>query len=247
MWQITEFHARLRTPSLSAKVNLRHPEQGLVDVEWLQEPLVDAQLLQVPMSGAELSRQLTDSYVRGLDLVTSYAADAGQSVTTQIYWRYFAHADLQAAGIEVIVSVRTESAEADSCLALGSKLPCRELLQAVTPEARRFESCGGLPGMAGQSIGRDRDGVGLFLRRLNDNASYVEMVHPADFLAVEFVSRGGPTPCVRSRFRLLEERVEKGVIRRVRGRGLLCPRQDDEAVAREGYRRWLASAWPLSA
>ena len=46
---------------------------------------------------------------------------------------------------------------------------------------------------------------------------------------------------------LFEERLEKGVIRRARARGLLClDARDGEAVAGECYRRLLASESPLS-
>jgi hypothetical protein len=73
------------------------------------------------------------------------------------------------------------------------------------------------------------------------------MVHPADFFAAEFEQ--GPAPGIlRSRFGFFAERLEKGVIRRARARGLLCLcAEHDEAVAQECYRRLLASESPLTA
>jgi len=213
---------------------------------WLNVPLADARLMQVQLSSAGANQHLQESYVRGVDLVTSHGAASGHSLDTQVYWRSIEHADLGAAGVELIVSVRTELSQADSCLFFGSELSCRELMQAVAPDARGFQSCRVPSAFAEQSV--HREGVGLFIHRLNGNAvSYVEMVHPADFSSAQFAVGGETAQCVQSRFHLFEERLERGVIRRARARGLLCPREGDEMVAREGYLRLLASEWPLTA
>jgi hypothetical protein len=84
--------------------------------------------------------------------------------------------------------------------------------------------------------------VGLFLYRFGQlPGGYLEMVHPADFDHVEF--EPGPNPGIlRSRFKLFEEHLEKGVIRRARVRGLLgLDTRDGEAVVGECYRRLLAA------
>jgi hypothetical protein len=246
MWRIEGSEASLSTPRLSARVNLRQPEQGLADVAWREGALPDARLLQVQLADAGNGQRLVDAYVRSLDLVAAYEAPAGLASATQIYWRYVEHADLDAAGVELIVSVRTESLDADPRLAFGSELACRELLQAADPDATSFQP---IP-VSAKTTDRPlrRAGVGLFVSRLSDAAvSYVEMVHPADFSSTELAVGGSPPGCVRSRFPLLEERLEKGVIRRARAQGLLCRREGDEAVARECYRRLLASEAPLTA
>jgi len=93
-----------------------------------------------------------------------------------------------------------------------------------------------------------RTGTGLFLYRLDAGyGSYLEMVHPADFFKAYF-ERSCEGDVLRSRFELFEERLEKGVLRRARASGLLLRHgQDAESAARECYRRWLASAAPLTA
>ncbi len=246
MWRIEGSHASLSTPRLSARVSLRQPEPGLGDIERLQSALPDARLLQLQLSDAGAGQRLVEAYVRGSDLVASYEAASGRASATQVYWRYVEHAELGAAGVELIVSVRTESSDADPSLTVGSELACRELIQAAAPDATSFQPIPVSAKMADQLF--RLAGVGLFVRRLTGDAvSYVEMVHPADFSSVEFAVGGGPAGCIRSRFGLFEERLEKGVIRRARARGLLCRREGDEAVARECYLRLLASEAPLTA
>jgi hypothetical protein len=246
MWRIEGSEASLSTLRLSARVDLRQPEQGLADVARRERALPDARLLQVQLADVGNGQRLVDAYVRSLDLVAAYEAASGLASATQIYWRYVEHADLEAAGVELIVSVRTESLDADPRMAFGSELACREVLQAAGSDATSFQS---IP-VSAKTCDRPlrRAGVGLFVARLCDDAvSYVEMVHPADFSAIELAAGGSPAGCVRSRFPLFEERLEKGVIRRTRVQGLLCRREGDEAVARECYLRFLASAAPLTA
>jgi hypothetical protein len=245
MWRIEGLQASLSTPELSARVNLRQPERGLADIEWMHGRLAGARLLQVPLASAGVEPQLVESYFRRADLVTSYEAAPGRSLATQIHWRYMEHADLGAAGFELIVSVRTELPNVDFCLGIGSELRCREVFQAATPDAIGFTSCG-IPSAIRQPSLR-LAGVGLLVWHLADEAvSYVEMVHPADCSRMEFAAGGWTAECVRSRFQLFEERLEKGVIRRARARVLLCRREGDEAVARESYLRFLDSESPLT-
>jgi len=245
MWQIDGLQASLNARVLSASVLLQQPQRGLGDVMWLRRSLAGARLLQVQSSNSGGDLRLVDSYVRGADLVASHEVASGRSLATQIYWRYVEHLDLGAAGFELMVSVRTKLLDADPQLTFGSVLSCTELIQAVAPDAAVFQPVPVPSPRCGQSV--RRAGVGLFVHRLTDDAvSYVEMVHPADFSAVEFAVGEGAAGCVQSRFRLFEERLEKGVLRRARARGLLCRREDDEAVARECYRRLLASESPLT-
>jgi hypothetical protein len=244
MWRIDQTQASLDAPRLSARVNLQQPDQGLSNIGWHDTPFPNARLLQVRRTGA--NPRLVDAYVRGADLVAFYEMPASGSLAAQVYWRYIEHADLGAAGFELIVSVATELLDDDPCLAFGSEMRCSELLQAASESATGFRRVP-VPDTAADEHDRCT-GVGLFLHRLGDGTFlYLEMVHPADFFAAEFAQ--GPAPGIlRSRFGLFEERLEKGVIRRARARGLLCQHApDDEALALECYRRLRASESPLTA
>jgi hypothetical protein len=245
MWRIDQTHASLNASGLSARVNLQQPELGIADIVWQGAPVAGAQLLQVRHPQFDVGPHLIDAYVRGTDLIAVYGNRLRGAVTTQLYWRCVEHPDLCVAGVELIVSVQTELLDDDPGLALTSDLPCSELFQA----ANRDVTCiARVPVPETEADGPcRRSGVGLFLYRFGKvPGSYLEMVHPADFSTVEFIPEPNSVN-MRSRFQLFEERLEKGVIRRARARGLLCPStRDGKVVAGECYRRLLASESPLS-
>ena len=87
----------------------------------------------------------------------------------------------------------------------------------------------------------------LLVRPPQVSFSYVELIHPADFSALEVSSDGADPPVLVSRFHLFDEHLEKGVIRRGRLRGLILPRADDIALATACYHSFLQSAVPLTA
>ena len=243
MWRIDQIQASLDAPELSARVNLQQPDDGLINIHWHETPVSNARLLQVRRARSGSGQRLVEAHVRGTDLVAFYKTPSSGSLAAQVYWRYIEYADLGAAGLELIVSVETELLDDEPCLALGSEMPCSELLQAANEDATGFERVP-VPGTAADEPCRCT-GVGLFLHRFGEGPfGFLEMVHPADFFAAEFEPGPG---MVRSRFGLFEERLERGVIRRARARGLLYrPTRDDKAVARECYRRFLASESPLT-
>ena len=74
--------------------------------------------------------------------------------------------------------------------------------------------------------------------------SYIEMVHPLDFV------ESGLTPlgdgALRWTTRLFQGRLEKGVILRSRLKALITPRSDDIAAAALCYRDFAASEPPLT-
>jgi len=245
MWRIDRNRASVDASGLSARVDLQQPDAGLVDVAWHGNPWCNSRLFQVRQPLSSSGYELLDAYVRGPDLVAVYRTPSNESLATQVYWRFIAYPDLDAAGVELIVSVQTELLDDDPCLTVGSELPCSGILQAIGPGTAGFARVS-LPEGATDEPCRCT-GTGLFLYGLNaGRGSYLEMVHPADFFAGEF-ERTPESSVLRSRFELFEERLEKGVLRRARSCGLLLGHtQEAEPTARECYRRWLASDAPLT-
>jgi hypothetical protein len=245
MWRIDQTQASLNASGLSARVNLQRPDLGLADLIWQGTPVVGARLLQVRQPQSDAGQHLVDAYVRGADLIAVYETGSSKAVTTHVYWRYVEHADLCLAGFELIVSVQTERMDDAPGLALVSELPCVELFQAIKADPAclaRVPVSETAPAEPCRCTG-----VGVFLYRFGKPpGGYLELVPPADFDHVDFAPGANPeTLC--SRFTLFEERLEKGVIRRARVRGLLGldPRHG-EPVAGECYRRLLDSESPLS-
>jgi hypothetical protein len=92
-----------------------------------------------------------------------------------------------------------------------------------------------------------RDGSGCLLMRLaNCVWTYVEMVHPLDFVQGRLTLSATAGGALVSHA-LIDCRLEKGVIIRARVRGCFLPRQDDMAAALRLYEEFAGSAWPLSA
>jgi hypothetical protein len=82
----------------------------------------------------------------------------------------------------------------------------------------------------------------LVLLRLEDSpVSYIEMCHPHDGFDVDLSEAN------TIRFRLFGHDLEKGVILRGRLRGMIVPRERDEAIALEAYQQFLHEPPNLSA
>jgi hypothetical protein len=75
--------------------------------------------------------------------------------------------------------------------------------------------------------------------------TYVEMVHPLDFVSSEFTATASNE--VEHSTRLFRGPLEKGVILRSRLRGVIVPRSGDVSAAIACYREFAASEPPLTA
>ena len=128
-------------------------------------------------------------------------------------------------------------------LAVQSVLAIRECLRLVNPAAPRFQ-----PVEVSQSHAELawESGPGCLLFHLpQDDHSYVEMVHPADFQHDELASGPGGGLHVRASHRLFHDPLEKGVLLRGRVRGIFLPRCNDLAVAAQAYAEFAAEEPPL--
>ncbi|HEX4146949.1 MAG TPA: hypothetical protein VHY91_25855 [Pirellulales bacterium] len=231
-WRLEQRRATLKLGPLDADIDLDQPALGLERLKLGGCAITPARLLgvELPPSNAAGDR-LVETYLRGDDLIATYADTAQPSFRWQIYWRAVLQRFPQAlAAIETIVSVQTGLLDSRPQLMLRSAVPCsraavwRATIGNGELSCERFD-----PGSTAKTIGA-AEGWGCFGFELSGvAASYVEMVHPADFdssmaEAVEApfgqADRAGG---VALRHRLFGERLEKGVILRSRVLGLLLP------------------------
>ena len=247
MWQTEGKTVNLRVESLSAKLNPWRLTQGMFDLRLGEQQIAGAKILQVRTSAVELDRdeQLLDSYVRGNDLIASYAPRPQSDVGPQLYWRGLIHPDLAAVGLELIISVHTNLPDTDPRLTVGSVLPRGTAWRLVAADTPRFERVR-FADEGSASYPVPQPAVWLF-RPADTDFSFVEMIHPSDFagatLAAPLREAGG----FCSSFQLFDERLEKGVIRRGRLQGLFVARHRDQETAWNCYRRFAESALPLTA
>jgi hypothetical protein len=246
MWRLEGGTAHLDIAWLAAEVNLVRPQEGLRNICIDGEPIGNAGILQVrtPEVDPDDSWRLAEGYVRGADLVASYAQTGQWNVRPQIYWRAVRQDDERAVGVELIASVQTSLQDSDPSTVIGSTLPSSDVWQLTDQEESRFEPVALAD--AESFVVESGAAAGLFLFRLPDvSLSYVEMIHAADFITAEVAKQADRG--IRSAFRLFDERLEKGVIRRARLRGVFVPRESDQQDAVESYHHFVRSAVPLTA
>ncbi len=249
MWSLNGSIAELSGGLLHARVDLRYPQRGLVGVRLSNDSpqahsLPIHHMLQVHLAGYQRGNcTILDSFVRGPDLIVSYAASAIDDVQSQVYWRALSIHEHEAEGAELIVSVQTESLDSRPASSVASELLAQEVwtLAENGEFERRDQGAMAPPGNAFSSP----HGVTLFrLRGLP--FSYTEMIHPSD-LGQSTISAGdGASGSFESRYPLFCEPLEKGVIRRSRVRGLFLPRHDDTLAALALYRQFAESEPPLT-
>lgn len=246
VWQFEARTARLELATLAASVDLDAPGRGLTNIRFNGQGLPGHELLGVGIDSLAPTDAdtLLDWYQRGGDLVATYAQTASRPVRVQVYWRGAQTfvGTVPAPAVDLQVSVQTGLWDSKPALMTRSVLPRCEVWRLSQGPSARFERLE-LPG--GQPLAiTPRAGPGCLAFRLAaTGVTYVEMVHPADFLRDELTLAAGG---VRLQHRLFADELEKGVILRARVRGMLVPREEDAVLAASAYAAFTAAAPPLT-
>jgi hypothetical protein len=242
-WRLDARTASLRLARLSAVVRPLEPALGLCELRIDGRPISAAcSPLGVELNdGAQRpSPAVVDEYVRGGDLVATYADCPARELRSQIYWRASSHRTEGAiAAIELVISVQTSLLDSSPRLATRSTLNADEAY-CVSSADNASQIEGGMSS--------------CYLYRLAATPfSYAEMVHPAQSResTVEVPANAGASDDAAStrlelRQQLFPERLEKGVILRARILGLFLDRQGDSEAAARHYAAFLAAEPPLT-
>lgn len=242
-WRLDARKASLRLARLSAVVYPLEPALGLCELQIDGRPISTAcNPLGVDLVGGAKrpSPAAVEEYVRGGDLVATYADCPAPQLRSQIYWRATSHRTEGAiAAIELVISVQTSLLDSSPRLATRSTLNVDEAVYLPSAgDAKRVEE--------GKSS--------CCLYRLSETPfSYAEMVHPAQSQesAVEVPANAGAggdagSTRLELRHQLFPERLEKGVILRARVLGVFLDRQGDLEAAARHYAAFLAAEPPLT-
>jgi hypothetical protein len=241
-WKLDGHVAQLKLDALCATVDLRDPEDGL------QEPRLGSQLLSGHLLGVLLKPHVesrpADAYIRGNDLVATYAESAQRAMRVQVYWRCQSQIDWLS--IDLQVSVQTDCLGVATPVVACSQLELVEALRLVDAPTARYGSVA--LGANAQQL-TPQDGAGCLILRLPDSEwSYAEMIHSADFQQGQFSlvdsAAGNRRACLEHR--LFPGTLEKGVILRARIRGLFVARDDDCRRVADDYQQFLRSPLPLT-
>jgi hypothetical protein len=254
-WRLDQRRATLDLGSLGALIDLDQPGLGLQNLK-LAGSLIDVgQLLGVELPlGDSAGDRLVEAYCRGDDLIATYCDIAQPSFRWQVYWRALPKRFPQAImAIETIVSVQTGLLDSSPQLTLRSVLPAnaaaawRAMAGGAEVRCDRFDT-----GATDHGI-TAAEGWGCFSFELPSGiASYVEMVHPADFDSSTVESLAGgpgalPARGVSLRHALFRERLEKGVILRARVLGMLLPEWPTCGTIADLRRAFVDEELPLTA
>jgi len=212
MWTIQSTTAHLQIANLTAKIDLAFPNRGLSDVNLnsINLPLAHTLAMQLrkPPSG-EPERKLT-AYTRERDLIATYGKQANQENHAEIMWRYMTSPnDTQSTvGVEVVATLQTDELYQPAILTSQTALTA-DNISTYSPEGTWLNSEADAPTANAIAI----------LCHFSNGASYLEIAHPMDAQGFTLNCSGEST---RWEFLLLDQEIEKGVIRRARIQGWWC-------------------------
>ena len=228
MWQLNGHKARFCTPEFETLVNVAEPWNGLTNCLYRGEVFAAAGLLQADVREL-VAEQLavSETYIRGCDLVATYTPSRQRPVRVQIYWRARVSQEIPAAGMEMILSAQTDLLDSNPQVHARSTFQPGQLLGWNAQQAACVPEC---------------EPSNLYLYRpASGKVSYCEMLHSTDFSQVA-LSHTPP----QLTWSLFPERLEKGVIRRARLAGMFVPRDSDQAASLAAYHAFEAAPLPLT-
>jgi hypothetical protein len=222
-WRLDGTGAELIAGSFGARIDLERPSHGLRNVR-IKGSSCGWQLLQIGLVAAgktvipdDAPWQPADIYVRGCDLVASYREPLGQPFNVQLYWRIIEGGAEEMLVVEIIVSVQTPLWEAYPCVTIGSEVHGGEIVEV--DDLLVFSPAG--------------------------NWSYVELPYPGDFALPQANPAASGASGLRWRFG--PQFMERGVIRRLRLRGAIAPRDHAFTAAKQLRLSLLEEPPPLTA
>lgn len=222
MWKLVDCRAELRLEGVEGAVNLAEPASGVANV-CIERHLVAHRLLGVGGDDETTAADwpIADAYVRGRDLVVVYGPTPARPFTVEVYWSVVDEPRARLA-LEVVVSVQTELLECHPQFSVSSLVPAQAHSErAIVANQPRP----------------------LAIVPATRNWSLAELAPRADFppaeVALEAIG-------IATRWRLEQEFMEKGVIRRVRVRALMLPADDAVTLAEESCDALGAESPPLT-
>jgi hypothetical protein len=219
----------------------------LYNIELGGPIITGTHILRLPSVCTSDVQKLCDTFVRGEDLVARYSARPSDGLSCQIDWRAIEIPELRAVGVEVLVSVQTETLDARAWVSLESELPCTEV-QHILADGTTSIALTNTPQGPQTANVKQIHRPGLLLCRLEKGLGLCAlMVHPTDFVSGQLVRDDATNRFAQSVFVLVQEQMEKGVIRRSRARALFLPSGADTADAIACYERFARSPLPLTA
>jgi hypothetical protein len=196
--------------------------------------------------------QLAETYVRGRDLVASYAESGDQRVAPQIYWRAEHVKEFNATKIELIASVKTALLDSESVAIVHTAINmASQVLHSASLDSDHFGEIAASAKRQGEGpparvFKAQQSSNQLFVARFPQfRLAFAQMVHPTDFDSVEAALE--ETSHFWLSNILFTQPLEKGVIRRARICGWFLPIENDLETAVQLARQFIDEPLPLTA
>lgn len=213
-WKLTGTQAHLTCEEFSVSVNAAEPARGATDLLVAGQSIAATLFAWAPCDAA--APPLAECYVRGDDLIAEYRPYEGFPFKTHVYWRYQpALAPQESSTLQLVLSVHTHRLDTHPVYHVWSDVN----------------------NGAWQLVAADGGALGAMASGENGNYALVQSAEPGDF-----VSSRGPELSVadkrpRATWRLFDEFLEKGVIRRARIGVAMTPKglsaEDAAAICRQ--------------
>ena len=241
-WRVNGYEAKWQQSDFEFSIDANQLLQGMHQLRFQQRSLSNFRLLRLALPDLRdpiPASAISEVYARGNDLIASYLPVSSNRFAPQVYWRVRSTDGSQ--GVEAMISMQTDTLESrpliqSSSMVDGNRAWCFQ---------RETESFVELTvGDQPTVLSVDESAPLLLVRAEDETFSYLEMAYPTD--PFEFwVSRGADQQLAMG-FRLLEEHLEKGVIRRFRVAAWFIPRGNDMQLAADLYRELLQADPPLT-
>jgi hypothetical protein len=244
LWRdLNDRQARLSQERFQATVDCWNPQDGLRDVQIDDQPLAGVNALRLELPAITRGDDV-ERYVRGGDLIASYADRPFPRMRSEVYWRAAAHQRHGAlAAVELIASLQTDLLDSHPELAVQSNLIVSEAYQLSQFDGEQFT-----PVVPPTADAPADDAPRCYLFRLPGRQfSYAEMVHAAEGGQSSWEGwLHGADYRMELRHQLFARTLEKGVILRARILSVLLERSDDKRAAVAHWRAFLNEAPPLT-
>ncbi len=242
-WRLDGQHAALAWHGLQAHLDLTRPALGLRCEKWNLAPLGSLAILGVVFPELAAASTACDAYTRGLDLIATYADTPARPFRVQAYWRCIAvpvETDLPAVALELQLSVQTPLLDCTPVVHTRSMFNGLAALRRARLSSSFSQSA--------RSV--DDDAVAsedeVYSAQVSDTPTYtqyVEMLHASDRQSNRVMRTETGWNLEHD---LFEPGLEKGVIRRVRVRGLFYAGAADDQLVERAYHAFHHTALPLT-
>jgi hypothetical protein len=228
MWNVQDKVALWESKLLHAQFDLCRPDLGLHRLLLNATGLEDLSVLQTRLEACDTSTaQLSDVVCRLNELTVSYAETEGQPIQRQLQWKIFETVEPLSVIVDLLVFVQTSQLDSDPRLVISSSASSTSWLQLVQVDRQsqfqKMEAVGATTGCP----------IGAYVTALPENGlHYTQLLLPSDEMNAQsgvLAADGGQV----LRTVLFSERLEKGVIRCARIRGVFREGEPNASIAME--------------